>query len=148
MKRNGSQTKKSFWIVLGIFLALTLLVMIGRSNSGVNVLSVESASTTEERVAFLGDNGWEVDIASEEEQLIHIPEHFTAVYQDYNDLQLQQGYDLSLYGGRDCTLYSYTVLNYPDPEQTVIAHLYIYRNRIIGGDIHSTNLNGFMIGIK
>lgn len=110
--------------------------------------SAEAASTPEERAAFLRELGWEVDLSTEEEQLIHIPEHFTAVYQDYNDLQLQQGYDLSLYGGKDCTLYSYTVLNYPDPQQTVIANLYIHKNRVIGGDIHSTNLNGFMIGIK
>ena len=131
-----------------MFLLLAVLVIVGQSTGGVKVLSAESASTPEERAAFLKDCGWEVDVATEEEQIIHIPEHFTAVYQDYNDLQLQQGYDLSLYGGQDCTLYSYTVLNYPDPEQTVIANLYIYRNRIIGGDIHSTNLNGFMIGIK
>lgn len=133
---------------MGLFLLLALLVMLGHNTDGIHVLAAESVSTPEERAAFLLKCGWEVDTASEEEQLIHIPEHFTAVYQDYNDLQLQQGYDLSLYGGKDCTLYSYTVLNYPDPEQTVIANLYIHKNRIIGGDIHSTNLNGFMIGIK
>ncbi len=134
--------------MLGLFIVLTVLVMIGRGSDGIQTVSAESASSAEERVAFLKKCGWEVDISSEEEQLIHIPEHFTPVYQDYNDLQIQQGYDLSLYGGRDCTLYSYTVLNYPDPTQTVIANLYIYRNRIIGGDVHSTNLHGFMIGIK
>ncbi len=148
MKHNETRKRKTFWIILGLFLILTVLCMIGRSTGGIKTLAAEAASTPEERAAFLKKCGWEVDIASEEEQLIHIPEHFTAVYQDYNDLQIQQGYDLSLYGGQDCTLYSYTVLNYPDPQQTVIANLYIYRNRIIGGDIHSTNLDGFMIGIK
>jgi hypothetical protein len=45
-------------------------------------------------------------------------------------------------------MYTYAVTNYPDASQTVLADLYIYKNRVIGGDVHSTNLDGFMIGIK
>ena len=86
--------------------------------------------------------------ASEQTQEILIPEEFSPVYQDYNELQKQQGYDLEDYAGRKCTLYTYAVTNYPDKNQTVLADLYLYRDRIIGGDIHSTDLNGFMTGIK
>lgn len=148
MKRFASQRTKTSLAVLIGFVALAILLILGTAAGGPDVLTAETVSTAEERMEFLLECGWETDPASETVQDIHIPERFTAVYENYNELQLRQGYDLTEYAGRDCTLYSYTVLNYPDPNQTVIANLYIYRNRIIGGDIHSTNLNGFMIGIK
>lgn len=134
--------------MLGLFLVLAILVILGSRTGGVRSLMAEVAATPEERIDFLRELGWEVDAGTENKQLIHIPEQFTPVYEDYNALQKEQGYDLSLYSGKDCMLYSYTVLNYPDPGQTVVANLYTYRNRIVGGDVHSTNLDGFMIGLK
>lgn len=130
------------------FIALALLLAIGAAAGGGDALTGDSVSSAEDRINFLLDCGWETDPNSETIQDIHIPERFTAVYENYNDLQISQGYDLTDYAGRDCTLYSYTVLNYPDENQTVIADLYVYKNRIIGGDVHSTNLNGFMIALK
>lgn len=148
MKRFVSQRTKTSLAVLIGFLALALLLAIGTAAGGADVLTAETVSTTEERMEFLLECGWETDPNSETVQNIHIPERFTAVYENYNELQLQQGYDLTEYAGRDCTLYSYTVLNYPDDSQTVIADLYVYKDRIIGGDVHSTSLNGFMIALK
>lgn len=148
MKHIASQrTKTSFAALIG-FVALALLLAVGTTVGGPDILTAETVSTTEERIAFLLECGWEADPDSETTQDIHIPERFTAVYENYNDLQLRQGYDLTEYAGRDCTLYSYTVLNYPDDSQTVIADIYVYKNRIIGGDVHSTSLNGFMIALK
>ncbi len=135
-------------MVLGAFVVLAVLLSLGSSTGGVKLLSAEAVTTPEERAAFLLTCGWEVDMTTEEAQTVHIPEQFTAVYESYNDLQRQQGYDLTDYAGEDCMLYSYGVLNYPDPSQTVLAHLYVYKNHVIGGDVHSTNLNGFMIGLK
>ena len=148
MKRFASQRIKTSLAVLIGFIVLALLLILGTAAGGPDVLTAEMVSTTEERMEFLLECGWETDPASETVQEIHIPERFTAVYENYNDLQLRQGYDLTEYAGRDCTLYSYTVLNYPDDSQTVIADLYVYKNRIIGGDVHSTSLNGFMIALK
>lgn len=148
MKRFASQRTKTSLAVLIGFIVLALLLILGTAAGGPDVLTAEMVSTTEERMEFLLECGWETDPTSETVQDIHIPERFTAVYENYNDLQLRQGYDLTEYAGRDCTLYSYTVLNYPDDSQTVIADLYVYKNRIIGGDVHSTSLNGFMIALK
>ena len=129
-------------------MALAVLLIIGSAAGGVKVLAADVASTTEKRAEFLAECGWEVDPMSEQEQEILIPEQFSPVYQDYNELQMQQGYDLTDYAGRSCTLYTYTVTNYPDQSQTVLANLYIYKNQVIGGDVHSTNMNGFMMGLK
>lgn len=135
-------------LVLGGALLLILLLLAGRAWGGAGALGGDRAATTEDRVRFLSECGWEADPESEEEQLIHIPETFPPVYEDYNALQLQQGYDLHDYAGRDCTLYTYAVTNWPDGDQTVLANLYLYRGRVIGGDVHSTSLDGFMIGLK
>lgn len=148
MKRNVSQKTKTFLFALAALALLVVLLMAGAAAGGVKILARDVASTTEKRVSFLAECGWQVDAASEQTQEILIPESFSPMYASYNQLQLQQGYDLRKYAGRGCTLYTYTVTNYPDKEQTVLANLYIYKNQVIGGDIHSTNLGGFMIGLK
>jgi hypothetical protein len=148
MKKTISPKTKTFILTLAGFLALAVLLMVGSSVGGLQVLSAEVVTSSQERAEFLMECGWAVDVQTEQEQDIHIPERFNDLYDSYNDLQLQQGYDLTPYAGQDCTMYTYTVTNYPDPSQTVLADLYVYKNRIIGGDVHSTNLDGFMIGIK
>lgn len=149
MKRIHLAPKtKTCLLTLGAFVLLALLLLTGRSLSGSDAPDSGKLGETEDRVAFLRSCGWEVDPDTEEEQIIHIPEVFSPVYEDYNALQLQQGYDLTDYAGRDCELYTYSVTNYPDETQTVLANLYLYRGRVIGGDIHATNLDGFMIGLR
>lgn len=133
-------------LVLGGLLLLLLLLLLGRAFGGAP--GSARAEDTAARVRFLAECGWTAAPESEQEQTIHIPEAFPPVYEDYNALQLQQGYDLRGYAGKDCTLYTYAVTNWPDETQTVLANLYVFRGRIIGGDIHSTNLDGFMIGLR
>ena len=145
MKKRTVPRKLARALVLGGALLLLALVLVGRviaSPPGTH------AGDAAERIAFLASCGWEADAGSEQSQIIHIPETFPPVYEDYNDLQLSQGYDLRDYAGRDCELYTYTVTNWPDETQTVLANLYVFRGRIIGGDVHSTNLDGFMVGLK
>lgn len=148
MKKWLSPKTRTFLLALGAFLLLAVLLMVGSAAGGVKVLSSEVVTSPEERAGFLMECGWAVDVQSEQEQQIHIPEQFTAVYEAYNELQLQQGYDLRDYAGLDCVMYTYAVTNYPDSSQTVLADLYVYKNRVIGGDVHSTNLDGFMVGLK
>ena len=135
-------------VALGVFALIALLLVVGSAAGGVKVIARDVCSTAEKRVAYLAELGWETDILSEQEQTILIPEQFSPVYESYNELQRQQGFDLCNFAGRTCTLYTYTVTNYPDQTQVVLANLYVYKNQVIGGDVHSTSLNGFMVGIK
>ena len=134
-------------LTLGGFALLAVLLAVGALR-GSRAVSAELVSTTGERTAFLSSCGWETDPSTETEERIRIPERFSPVYERYNELQLQQGYDLRPFAGRDCTLYTYIVTNWPDGSQTAVADLYVLGDRVIGGDIHSTALNGFMVGIK
>lgn len=144
--RVTRKTRARALILLGCLL-LVLLLLLGRGAGGHALFAGTDASGTDERVRFLAECGWTADPASEQAQVIHIPEAFPPVFEDYNELQIQQGYDLHDYAGRDCDLYTYAVTNWPDETQTVLANLYVYRGRVIGGDIHSTNLDGFMIAL-
>ena len=131
--------------LIGLAVLLALAV-IWRSNDGV--LSAHyNVTTTAGRIAYLAALGWEADPQTEQAQEVVIPRVFSGVFADYNKLQRQQGFDLSTYAGMDCTTYTYRIMNYPGTDDTVLAQLYIYKNRVVAGDIHSTALDGFMHGI-
>ena len=123
--------------------AIVCLLLLAGGLSGSNTVTC-----TEERVAYLEELGWCVDPESESAQTVCIPGEFSDVYTRYNELQQQQGFDLRDYAGKECTLYSYQVTNALYDDTLVLADLYIKNDRVIAGDIHSTALNGFMVGIR
>lgn len=127
-------------IAAAAILALIVLICSGGTGSGL--------TTTEKRVEFLASLGWEVDASSETAKEIALPETLGGVLAEYNELQKQQGYDLSQYCGEVCESYTYVLTSYPSGETGVIAQLFIYKGRVIGGDIHSAALGGFMHGLK
>ena len=132
------------YALIGLAVLLALAV-IWRSNGGV--LSAHyNVTTTDGRIAYLQALGWEADPATETAQEIVIPRVFSGVFSNYNALQKQQGFDLSTYAGETCTAYTYRVTNYEGSTDTVLAQLFVYRNRVIGGDIHATAMDGFMHG--
>lgn len=100
--------------------------------------------TNEERVAFFTQFGWAVDTNPIEEKKVTIPSEFDKVFVGYNDLQKQQGLDLSKYKNKDVTRYTYKVTNYPDYEGTVYGNILVYRGKVIGGDICSADVDGFV----
>lgn len=104
--------------------------------------------TLEGRQAYLKELGWEIDPASEAHKTVRIPASLDGIIADYNEMQLEQGCDLSKHLGETCEQYNYTVTNYPDTSQTVLVTLYVQNNTLIAGDVHSTALDGFMQGLK
>lgn len=144
MAKNGSgfNRKTALRIVILIAVLLALIILI-RGCAG-NKLRL---STLEGRQQYLQDLGWEIDPESEEHKSVLIPETLEGVLADYNKLQLEQGFDLNRYLGKSCEQYSYRLLNYPGESDPVTVTLYILKNRVIAGDIHTNALDGFMKGI-
>jgi hypothetical protein len=99
--------------------------------------------TNEDRIEFLSQFGWTVDALPVEDVTVTIPNEFDKVYVGYNDLQKQQGLDLSKYKNKEVKRYTYKLTNYPDYEGTVYANILVYRGRVIAGDICSADVNGF-----
>ena len=44
-------------------------------------------------------------------------------------------------------MYNYEITDFPDDPHAECS-LYVYRGRIIGGDIHSPAINGFMMPLQ
>lgn len=103
-------------------------------------------STTQKRVAFLQNYNWQVDAGSEQAKTITIPYEFDNVYTAYNNIQKAQGFDLCDYKGKQVSLYTLKINNYPNDSRYVFASILVCENKIIGGDVHSTELSGFMHG--
>ena len=72
-----------------------------------------------------------------------IPKEFNDVWEKYNNLQKENGYDLSLYKGKRCKRYTYLI-----PSQNARANVIVAEGKIIGGDISGITLDGIMIPIK
>ena len=110
--------------------------------------SYDKVRSSGDAANFLAQFGWTVDAEPTEVQTVTIPSEFDKVYAAYNELQKSQGLDLSKYMGKDVTRYTFTVTNYPDYEGTVLANVLVYRNRVIGGDICSADVTGFVQGFE
>lgn len=132
--------------VLCIFLVFVGIFAVVRDNKDSKI-SLDG-STTQKRVAFLQNYNWQVDADSEQNKKITIPTEFDNVYTAYNNIQKAQGFDLYDYKGKVVTLYTLKINNYPNDSKHVFASILAYKNQIIGGDIHSTELSGFMHGFS
>lgn len=127
--------------LIGVVLMVSTFTGMSRAQSSINVKS-ES-----DRISYLEKQGWQVKSPAISEETVIIPRTFSEVYESYNDLQIAQGFDLSQYCGNEVQLYIYEVLNYAESDY-VVAHMYVYHGTVIGGDVHSTALDGFMVGLK
>lgn len=105
-------------------------------------------SNNENRVAFLKSLGWQVPNEPSEVVEITIPQTFNAVYNNYNSIQKAQGFDLSKFRGVRAKRWTYSISNYPGVKEGVRANLIVYNGMLIGGDVSSVNINGFMRGLK
>lgn len=132
-------------VAAALLLALTLCIA-GRMVL-VNAASVK-ASDDEARVRFAAECGCEVEKTAESVKKVRIPQSFSKVYERYNELQKRAGFDLEQYKGCEATVYSYKVLKGGIAGQETLVNLIVYRNRIIGGDISSTALNGKMLPLE
>lgn len=106
-----------------------------------------NGTTNYERVAYLESINCKVSEEFVSQKQIVIPDQFSSVYERYNNLQLQAGFDLEQYKGAKATLYTYKVLAYKNL-QNAYANLIVCNGKIIGGDILTTDLSGKMLPLK
>lgn len=110
---------------------------------GINM----KAETNEERVAFFSQFSWVVAEDPLEVKEVVIPEEFDETYTEYNELQKKQGLDLEDYKGVRVKMWSYKILNYPGYENAdgvIRGNILVYNGTVIGGDVCSVELDGFM----
>ncbi len=148
-----ASTLKFFGIICVAMVALiTLIVFIptydidaSPVSGGINYSRIK---TEEDRTEFLKQFGWEVKPTAVEQKNVKVPKEFDSIFNTYNELQKRQGLDLSKYKGKNVTRYTYEVTNFDGYDGTVYANIIIYKNRVIGGDICTADVNGFIQGFE
>lgn len=144
-------------LLLIILLIVITVFIIGTVKKGSDTIAdpLPSISQTHNtntpdnssRIEFLQSFGWKVSEEPIEVVQVAIPQTFGDVYQNYNDIQTAQGFDLKPFKGKQVSRFTYSVLNYPGQKEYIRANLLVYKNQVIGGDICSVFAeNGFMQG--
>ena len=117
-----------------------------KQNNAVNSLSAVSEN---EILLFVSNCGWQVDEEPVDVRDVVIPETFDEVYSKYNEIQLEQGFDLEKYAGQKVKRWTYVVRNYPDTspnDDFIRINILVGDDMVIGGDVCSVKLEGFMHG--
>ena len=107
-------------------------------------ISFDNVKTADDAVKFLEQYGWTVIDTPVEECEITIPAEFDKVITSYNEIQKQQGLDLTKYSKKNAQRYTFKITNYPNYEGTVYANVITYRGKVIGGDICTADAKGFI----
>lgn len=128
-------TKKT----LAALLAGTVIALVIISR----VFSVDAntidGSTNAKRVQFIRDLGYGINETAAVKETV-IPQKFTKVYERYNIIEKQAGFDLTGYKGKKAVVYAYTT---SDGEKTVT--LIVVNGEIVGGDVSSVAFDGEML---
>ncbi len=118
-----------------------------REVSASTVPNPKGVKSNQDRVEYLSAYGWQVSQEPIATQELLIPEEMDDSYSEYLALQAEQGFQLEKYAGKRVKRYTYEVLNYPSGEAGVQANLLICKNTVVGGEVLSPRLDGFLHGL-
>ena len=121
--------------------------LAARETAATGGAAAPQVKTDEDRVAYLESYGWQVSPEPAAVEELLIPDVFDESYTQYLELQAAQGFDLTKYQGKRVKRYTYEVINYPTGEAGIQAGLLVYKNTVIGGDVLSPQLGGFIHGL-
>ena len=93
--------------------------------------------TNQQRLDYIKSFGWDAGVTHCDVQEVRIPVHFDEVYEEYNDLQKKQGFDLSSYRAHSVKKYTYEISKSDDDPAQLYAELLVENGVIIGADITS-----------
>lgn len=135
-------------LVAVIVLASTLPSLGAKAVNSDGEINYSKIKSNEDRIEFLKQFGWEVSPEAVESEQVTIPSDFDKVFAGYNEIQKRQGLDLSKYKGKTMMRYTYDVTNYKGYEGKVQVNMLVYRGKVVGGDICSADVNGFIHGFE
>lgn len=131
---NGNLKYYVLAVVMIVILSVCFIVFADGGGSDIN--------------AFLNSYGYEISNRPIEHSRIIIPKPLDAVFAAYNEIQKKAGFDLTDYEGKEGMRYTYEIKNYPGGIDGVRANVIVAEGKIIGGDICTVRLDGFMHEIK
>ncbi len=138
----------SILLILAIFTDAGGMVAVMGGEGAVEAIAYTKLRTDAERMAFIRSLGWETTGEVVEEESFTVPKTFDRVLLGYNEIQKDQGLDLSRYRRKKVTRYTYEVTNYQGYEGKVYINLIVYKNRVVAGDVSSADPMGFVQGLE
>ena len=139
----GARTGKG--AVIGIILIICAVIWILTRIFQTQSAGISGAADAD-RTEFIGSFGWEVGDVPVKIEEIRIPVEFDEAYEQYNALQLEQGFDLRPYRAYYAKKYTYEIKNYDgsDPIVPIYANLIVIDGVIVGADISSAEAGGMV----
>ncbi len=110
--------------------------------------SYEKVRSEDDAEKFLAQFGWIVDATPIDVTQVTMPDEFDKIFSAYNEIQKRQGLDLLKYKRKKLTRYTFEVTNYSGYEGRVLANVLVYRGKVVGGDICSADVDGFVHGFE
>ena len=142
--RVNRKVKRSLMLAAALIAVISIVPQQAMASSAIKQTE---GKTEQQRQQFIADLGWQVGLQPTETVEVVIPKKFDEIYMKYNELQKLQGMDLYKKRGKRCTKYSYEVINHPNAKENVRLNLLVCGGKIIGGDVCSLELDGFMHGL-
>lgn len=144
-----ASTLKLFAVmVLAVAALVSLAILVptyGDTQAAGAGVVYEGIRTEGDRISLLSELGLRIKgDAPIEEVSFTLPEEFDRALAGYNELQREQGLDLSRYKKKTLTRYTYELENYEGYEGTVYVNLLLFHDRVVAGDICSADPAGFV----
>lgn len=143
---NLKLTNKRIVTLLAVFaLAVTLLVAVRLQSFCKGKETAVQCNSEAEVKEYLESFGLMLGECTIDQ--ITVPFEFGEVYESYNSVQLSQGFDLSEHKGKTLQRYTFAVSEHPDGDN-LFAEVLLLDKQIVGADIYSTALDGFIAPLK
>ena len=129
-------------ILAAVVLASSLIVSL-KNNSGKVVAASDNLSV----LAYI--ESFDIEVLKEglKEDEIKVPATFNDVYNNYNKIQKEQGFDLENYKGKTLKRYTYPVINIED-ETPHFVEVLTFDGIIVAADVYSTSIEGSIRALK
>ena len=145
--RLNKKTVASFFFSVVVLLTVGALAIAYGEENTLPAAGGRQTVDEADRIRFLEQYGWSVAADGKEQAAVTLPQVLDETLQNYNRLQVEQGFNLEAYCGKTLTRYTYRIENFPTGEKDVVANLYQYENTIVAGDVSYTRLGGFLQGL-
>ena len=131
----------------GKTLLLGVLLLVGAAVWGLFRLNAAksggiSGETNTDRLSYIESFGWNAGTIHSDVKEIRIPGDFDEVYEEYNAVQLSQGFDLRRYRAHSVKQYTYKISRTDDDPVQLLAHLLVENGVIIGADVTPAEAGG------
>ena len=137
-------------VSLAVLIALIVLVPTYAAEESQPTISYtyEKVKSEDDAERFLAQFGWIVDATPLEVSEVTMPDEFDKIFAAYNEIQKEQGLNLVKYKRKKLTRYTFEVTNYEGYDGKVLANVLVYRGRVVGGDVCSADVEGFVHGFE